>query len=380
MDTVRNMDDVFFWSATYCVYPKGDKSARIRLFSGEEFVFQPILKWGGSETCNQTQPPSGSTVNQILFKEQRPEGNSLTMLDYPFNLFPIAESWTTGAGVELQTPDTLPYDPETFEFTHRNGTVYRFENGDVVHIQDRNGNQLNFANGMVTHSSGKQIKVTRDTSGRVTEIFAPSELNGTDATLIYHYDGSRLAAVDRLVDKQAKRYETTTYLYTSGATPLLREWRGPGGPLLVNDYDENGILVGTRDAEGNRTKIAKNPDANLARPAVSKGKQVITDPLGNATTHEYNANGDVVYTQDGSGRKFYKDYNDKHFVTKEWHTQETATADNTTEYAPENGVHGGLVISMLNTGTGLYSTVSRRLQFSRLAERFLRDKDAVAGR
>ena len=159
----------------------------------------------------------------------------------------------------------------------------------------------------------KSILFQRDGQDRITDIYTPENLdtNGVPdgpSSVTYAYDGSgNLTNVSKLQDESnplSPQYATYTYLYTNPIFPhLLTEIIGPRGlPVMQAVFDSNGLLIGTKDANGHLISIQNNPGAQtsttfdrLGNPTQFTYDQngsvtAMTDPLGNTTTYTYDAN------------------------------------------------------------------------------------------
>jgi RHS repeat-associated protein len=171
------------------------------------------------------------------------------------------------------------YNPQVFEYTTPEGTVYVInKTSGVQSARDRYGNTLTFnANGII-HSAGASVTFTRDGQGRITRITDPG---GNFINYTYDGNGDLASHVDPLGN-------TTRFFYN--LSHGLIEVRDPRGLRpLRNEYDDAGRLIKHVDAFGN--EIVYSTDVNTRQ-------QLVTDRLGNPTLHEYDVNGNVVRTTD----------------------------------------------------------------------------------
>ncbi len=177
------------------------------------------------------------------------------------------------------------FDPKQVRLTTVDGRVIEFdrEAGGVTRIQDRNGNALTITRAGITHTSGKNIVFTRDTLGRITEIADPK-----GNTLKYAYDAQSdlTAFTDQAANRTTFRYDGRHYL-TDIFDPL-------GNRAIRSEYDADGRLIATVDAQGNR--MAMTHDQQNRREA-------ITDRLGRITVHEYDEQGNILTTIDALGQR-----------------------------------------------------------------------------
>ncbi|MHC4757693.1 MAG: LamG-like jellyroll fold domain-containing protein, partial [Planctomycetota bacterium] len=243
-------------------------------------------------------------------------------------------------GYKLTTEDGAKYYFERENYFNENaGDIYDYEglpyvasprgelylsmivtaNGETI---DFNVDESTLQVGQAVGSSGiehkdkdgvvtKAIKIVYDNDGRISEIYAPSELAGTDpATIKYVYEdagaGKNLTEVHKLVDKTApagEQYEITRYVYEDlyAQPPVKAEDHyickivDPRGLSPVQYlYDDDGRLVGTKDAHGNVMAIQHGDGVNFPNDNV----EVVFDRLNNRTVYFYNERGNVVRVLD----------------------------------------------------------------------------------
>ncbi len=148
-------------------------------------------------------------------------------------------------------------------------------------------------------SPEKSLVLVHDESGRILEISTPDD--ETDYPSVkYEYSSGNLWKVHKLVDRNAstfdEQYETTTYEYENGMfkpddhyVTGIKDERGLAPIQYI--YDENGKLVATVDAKGNRIELAH---------ALEDGQgtyEEITDRNGNITKYYYDTKGRVQLVQ-----------------------------------------------------------------------------------
>jgi fibro-slime domain-containing protein/RHS repeat-associated protein len=151
----------------------------------------------------------------------------------------------------------------------------------------------------------KQLKIVYD-GDLVSEIYPPSELydgepiTGAVPVLKYDYDGAGdLVEVHRLVDRDSKTYETTTFVYDEHYITSIVDSRGLTPIQYV--YDDAGRLQKVIGAKGSEILL----DPNLAG-----NTQTVTDRLGNVTVYSYNGRGNITGITDANGNTTYYEYND----------------------------------------------------------------------
>ena len=272
------------WLPTYYLQPDGEHYVSITLPDGrvEEFNFTP------TPSSQQLVPLSSTTA---AFTARPGTFSTLVPLG-------STDLWIMGGvgAVELLDWDTLmPYDPNEYQLTTVDGTVYIInQTAGIKTVTDPNGNTLTFTANGITHSSGKGVTFTRDGEGRITQITDPS-----GNTITYKYDarGDLVSVTDQEGNK-------TTYTYNS--THGLLDIKDPRGIRPArNIYDDEGRLIAHIDAYGNRIDYEHRVDAR---------QEVVTDRKGNITVYEYDDDGNVLsqtdplgntttYTYDARGNK-----------------------------------------------------------------------------
>lgn len=188
--------------------------------------------------------------------------------------------------------------------------VNAYKGGRLKSITDPNGNRTVFEDNEIIayNASGertKSIYFDKNGDGLITAIYAPSSLNadGTkpeDAVpqFKYEYDSLKnLVKVHKLIDRTKpvdQQYAVTEYIYGEPSRPhyITAIKDALGNQPMKCIYDENGRLIATEDANGNR--IAMQHD-------LSGRTETITDRMGNPTVHTYDDMGNVTATIDAQG-------------------------------------------------------------------------------
>ncbi len=167
------------------------------------------------------------------------------------------------------------YEPTNVRLTTLDGRQFDLNlNQGLTRIADPNGNSLTISSSGATHSAGKSISFSRDGQGRITAVTDPM---GNAITYTYDAAGDLVAATDRAG-------HTTTFGYVD--SHFLAEIVDPQGNIpLRNEYDETGRLVAQVDADGNRTEITTDLDADMV---------TVTDRLGNVIEYEFDDQGMVT--------------------------------------------------------------------------------------
>ncbi len=198
---------------------------------------------------------------------------------------------TISSSGDVLTFDQQVYNPVSplfgtkFLLTTREGTIYEINgaSGLLESISDANGNDLQFSNNEVTSSRGLKLIFERDWKNRITAVTDP---NGNRTKYVYDTAGD-------LVEVNDPQGNSTKYQYNPTRKHFLDTIIDPlGRQGIRTEYDSNGRLIKTLDANGNSV----GQDFDLANSTVS-----ITDPLGNKTRYKYDFNGNITEQIDALG-------------------------------------------------------------------------------
>ncbi|SMC16641.1 RHS repeat-associated core domain-containing protein [Andreprevotia lacus DSM 23236] len=224
------------------------------------------------QPCGLVQPPPvkivltplpGTTTQlEVITGNVLAQGNQLTDMD-------------------SENPN-LPWNPSDFKLTTQDGLIYTLRSGvGIMRVTDPYGNTLDYTTNGLIHSTGLKIAFDRDSQGRISAITDPA---GKRITYGYNASGDLTSVTDQL-----KQITKLSYNRSHG----LVDYTDPRGIRAVRyEYDDNGRLIATIDANGQRTE-ATHDDANQ--------KEVITDRRGYTTTYVYDANGNVTSKTDALG-------------------------------------------------------------------------------
>lgn len=188
-----------------------------------------------------------------------------------------------GSEVELWDDSTFDtYDPRRFRYTALDGTSVVIDRIDgVLSTREPNGNTLTIDAFGITHSSGRSVVFARDGEGRITQITDPE---GNSQTYSYDARGdlrSHTSAVGNV----------TRFTYDR-AHGLLDIVDPSGARVARNEYDDDGRMIATTDAEGRRVEVTHQ---------LGTRQEIIKDRLGNVSVLEYDAFGNVVRKTDAQG-------------------------------------------------------------------------------
>jgi RHS repeat-associated protein len=200
--------------------------------------------------------------------------------------------------IDLGQPE-VPVDPQSYRLTTPEGLVFDIDQAfGIRKITEPNGNTLSYSSSGVVHSSGLGVSFLRDASGRIRDIVLPD-----GEMLSYTYS----AAGDLSVSSDALN-QVTQYGYTNTRHPhYLTEITDPRGVRAIrNEYDDNGRLVRTLDADGNaieythditgRTERVKDRRGNTSLIEYDESGRVLseTNALGETTRHAYDEEGNEL--------------------------------------------------------------------------------------
>ncbi|MEM7392723.1 MAG: putative Ig domain-containing protein, partial [Verrucomicrobiota bacterium] len=320
------------------------------------------LRNGGSRNITLTMPDTGRRVTFIYellpagfaaqqanwkappgsYATLRPVGSNRLLTFSFFN--PVLTYWEqAGPTVALEN-----FDFPRFILTTRDGTQYLIERKDegehflatatserdrfahaysdlfVSRITTRNGDRLEFvreenALTAIDHYNAlgqktKSLLFQRNTNGRIETIYDPANVSAEGApngphTMRYEYDGlGNLTCALKLVDDSDPGnllYEKITYVYEHPQFPhYITDIKDPTGtPTIRTEYDDDGRMVATIDAFGNRIDIKHD---------ISARTETLFDSAGNPTTLLYNDRGNVTMAVNplGFATRFIYDEND----------------------------------------------------------------------
>lgn len=185
-------------------------------------------------------------------------------------------------GIPLYTLDGEVYNPNRYKLTTSDGVVYIInQSTGVESITDLNGNTIKFSKNGIINASGKSVVFERDSEGRITKISDPY-----DRSISYEYDyyGDLISVTD-----QGGYITRFTYDFNHGLIDII----DPRGVKVVrNEYDDEGRLIASIDAEGNRVEYSRDIEAR---------QEVVKDRLGNITMLYYDSNGNILSQTDALG-------------------------------------------------------------------------------
>ncbi len=287
--------------ASSALQPTIDHSVTITLPDGDQEVFDLLPSPRTSlfvplSFTTATYDPRPGTTGTLV-----PTGNT--------NLLVLPDA----TGVQLvDDATTESYEPPGFVYTSLGGTAVTLDaDGTITRIEDPNGNVITIGANGITHSAGKSVTFERDAFERIVSVTDPE---GNVQTYDYSAAGDLVAHTDR-------EGHTTTFAYDDGH--YLTEIVDPLGRQAGRmEYDDQGRLVATIDAEGRRVEIDHDPDSNTSVATNSDGSQrvLVYDADGNVTqeidellrqtNRTFDDDGNRLSETDGEGRTINFAYDD----------------------------------------------------------------------
>ncbi|NCS32928.1 MAG: tandem-95 repeat protein [Microcystis aeruginosa G11-01] len=188
-----------------------------------------------------------------------------------------------------------------YQLTTKEGIVYNIDatTGDINSITNRNSDKLTFTDAGITSSNGLKVTFGRDTQGRITTVTDPM---GKQIKYEYDSKGDLIKVTDR-------ENNTTQFKYNNDQPHYLDEIIDPLGRTgIKNEYDENGRLTKVFNGEGKAVQLEYNPDNFVYS---------VKDPLGNSTTYESDARGNIITEIDANGGIIKRTYDDSNNLLSE---------------------------------------------------------------
>ncbi|MBD2365063.1 tandem-95 repeat protein [Anabaena minutissima FACHB-250] len=181
---------------------------------------------------------------------------------------------------------------ETYEINGTTGLIERIT---------ADGESVTFTRGGVRSSTGAEVTFARDTQGRIVQIFSP---DGQQLRYTYDAIGNLVGVTD--VGNNLTQFE---YLPDQNRPHYLEGIIDPlNRPVMRNQYDPQGRVIGTRDANGQAITFTYDPANQL---------QNVTDPLGNTTTYIYDPAGNIVQQINPDGGIIQRTYDSRNRIVTE---------------------------------------------------------------
>jgi len=225
-----------------------------------------------------------------------PDGNQ-----FPFNQQPdgsfVNSTVPSLLGAVLRNPAT-----GIFDLRWKEGTVYQFQRMNLLtlltSVADSNGNVTTIVRGsnplqiaQIIDPVGRALTFQYDGSSRITSITDPL---GRVVQYAYNSQGTLATMTDAAGGVTAYNYDAQNR--------LTKVTDARGVVMAQNTYDQNGRISSQTLADGGVYTFAYAL-LNQQAPAVSPVlRTVVTDPLGNATSYHFNAQGFVLDITDATGQ------------------------------------------------------------------------------
>ena len=200
-----------------------------------------------------------------------------------------------------------PVDPSAYVLTTPEGLRYELDQGfGIRRVVDLDGNSLTYSDSGVEHSSGIGIQFERDPLGRIGALVLP------DGERI-EYGYTSAGDLDWVRD-QMDLSTRFAYAHPGAAHYLTQITDARNVPVARNEYDEDGRLIASIDAGGNRIEFDHQIPQRLERVRDRRGHQTTytyddngwvlteTNALNQTITRNYDADGNVRTEQDSLGR------------------------------------------------------------------------------
>ncbi|AXQ31164.1 hypothetical protein D0B54_21885 [Solimonas sp. K1W22B-7] len=331
-----------------CLRPVGKRRIAITLPDGKVERFSAR----NATECSFGQPPP---VN-ILFDPAPGTTGSLTLVNVP--------NVKAQGGVLYDMDNLETWNPQEFKLKTQEGLEYYLREGvGIERVKDAFGNTLDYtANGLI-HSGGQTIHFDRDAQGRITAV---TDLAGKKIQYGYSAQGDLQSVTDR--NAQTTRFK---YDRSHGLTDLI----DPRGITVARQiYDEQGRLIATIDADGQRSDIVFQPDDNRQVVKNRRGFETAylydsegnvlekTDALGHKTAYEYDDVGNETKVTDAHGKSVTRSFNAGNKVVTETNALNQAT---TNDWTLDNGSQRWQLLSTTdargNVSTNTYSVITAEL-------------------
>ncbi|MBP5433123.1 RHS repeat-associated core domain-containing protein [Ruminococcus sp.] len=207
----------------------------------------------------------------------------------------------------LLTDEIEEYDPQTFMYTRADGTQYLIDSKrGLISIKTSDGTEIKFSKNGVTSSDGKAIKFVYDEEGRILEA---SDSKGKKVTYEYGIFGDLVSVMDQTDSN-------VSFVYKDHYITEIRD--ADGKMLSKNEYDKDGRLVKTTDANGNAVVYDHDIDGR---------EEVITDRNGGTTRYIYDENGNILSQTDANGNTVTNTYDSNGYLASK-----TDALGNVTKY------------------------------------------------
>ena len=273
--------------APFCVQPSGTPMVTITLPDGETEQFN--AKW--SPECQQWLPP---VYGNLVFEPANSRTHS-QLEQLTFGTLRIVNLANGASNLADPGNPEVPVDPRQYRLTTEEGLIYDLDQEfGVVRVTDQAGNYVRYTREGITHSTGVSVQFLRDAQDRITDIVLP---DGRRLKYRYSAAGDLIEAADVLGQKT-----TFDYLQNIRYPHYLETITDARGVRAVRqEYDDEGRLVATTDANGHRVEYTHN---------IAGKTETITNRRGHSTTYVYDRNGWVLSETNHLGEQTLRTYDE----------------------------------------------------------------------
>ncbi len=252
----------------------------------------------------------------------------------------IGDATAMVSGGELFFEDENMYDTVSYKLTTEEGNeIYIRKETGVYKIADASGNVITVDQNGYHAENGRSVTFTRDQEDRIIKAEDPA-----GNVISYAYDDAGdLVSVTDAADRRVSFVYDKQHNLVSITDPL-------GIAVARNEYDEEGRLVATIDADGNRIEYDYDVEGRT---------QAVKDRRGNTTVYIYDDNGNILQTVDASGNKTtntYDEYNNL-LTTKDAKGNSTSYAYDTSGNVTQVTAADGTQVKSIYTHQNLVSSV-----------------------
>ena len=203
-------------------------------------------------------------------------------------------------GNQLVFLDNDTFESNSYVLTRKDGTKLYFNSEyGLLKMEDSNGNTVSITKNGFKHSDGKGVTFTRDSQGRIIKAQETDSFGNEITSMTYGYDSR-----DNLIAVTDDAGRTVMFTYDDDHN--LIDIIDPSGIAVArNVYDEQGRLIATIDADGNRTEYEHDIDGRT---------ETVRDKMGNVTVYTYDDNGNILQTVDALGNRTVNTYDENNNV------------------------------------------------------------------
>ncbi len=269
--------------------------------------------------------PSPSSILDITarFESETKNGNTLEILDTHDGLM------FADGNLYYESTNNV-FSPQRFCLTRYDGIKFYFTLEDGLYkVEDNYGRTIELTDNGITYSEGGGISFNKDSDGKITSI---SDGLGNTVTYTYDDNGDLTKVNDIGGYDTSFKYDNSHY---------ITEIKSDNGTKIArNEYDDQGRLVATIDANGRRIEFDHDLNNRI---------ETTTDRLQHITVYEYDVRGNVVKKTDPLGRITRYTYDENNNKASE------TRPDNTT-FSYTYDKQGNLLTATDNNGRTISST------------------------